>query len=71
MEITCQSNTIKISDLLTRIKERSKSLHYQDALNNVKHDSCGTWRVIKELLVALPKRRLITPYLFLKQMVKT
>ena len=53
----------KYSNLLTRIKERSKSLHYQNVLNDVKHDSCGTWRVIKELLTAsyiltLPKRSL-------------
>ena len=48
----------KYSNLLTRIKERSKSLHYQNILNDVKHDSCGTWRVIKELLAASPKRSL-------------
>ena len=48
----------KYSNLLTRIKERSKSLHYQNVLNDVKHDSCGTWRVIKELLTASPKRSL-------------
>ena len=48
----------KYSNLLTRIKEHSKSLHYQDALNDVKHDSCGTWRVIKKLLAASPKRSL-------------
>ena len=48
----------KCSNLLTRIKERSKSLHYQNVLNDVKHDSCGTWRVIKELLTASPKRSL-------------
>ena len=46
----------KYSNLLTRIKERSKFLHYQNILNDVKHDSCGTWRVIKELLAASPKR---------------
>ena len=46
------------SNLLTRIKERSKSLHYQNALDDAKHDSCGTWRVIKELLAASPKRSL-------------
>ena len=33
-------------------------MHYQNALNDVKHDSYGTWRVIKELLAALPKRSL-------------
>ena len=32
----------KYSNLLTRIKERSKSLHCQDVLNDVKHDSCET-----------------------------
>ena len=48
----------KCSNLLIRIKERLKSLRYQNALNDVKHDSCETWRVIKELLAALPKRSL-------------
>ena len=49
----------KYSSLLTRIKERrSKSLHYQNVLNDVKFDSCGTWKVIKELLTASPKRSL-------------
>ena len=68
MGMTCQSNTIKkFSNLLTRIEERSKSLHYHDPLNDVKHDSCGTWRVIKELLASSPTKRLITPYLFLRQ----
>ena len=57
MEIKCQSNTKKkYSNLLTRIKKRSKSLHYQVALNAVKHDSCGTGKVIKELLAASPKQ---------------
>ena len=42
-------------NLLTRIKKRLKSLHYQNVLNDVKHDSRGTWRVIKELLTASPK----------------
>ena len=46
----------KYSNLQTRIKDRSKSLHYQDVLNDVKHDSCGTWRVNKKLLAASPKR---------------
>ena len=56
MEMTRQSNTIKKwSNLLTRIKERSKSFHYRNALNDVKHDSCGTWRAIKELLAASRK----------------
>ena len=48
----------KYSNLHTRIKKRSKSLHYQNVLSDVKHDSCGTWRVIKELLAASPKRSL-------------
>ena len=48
----------KYSTLLTRIKELLKSLRYQDALNDVKYDSCGTWKVIKELLAASPKRSL-------------
>ena len=42
----------------TRIKERSKFLHYQNVLNDVKHDSRGTWRVIKELMTDSPKRSL-------------
>ena len=59
MEMTRQSNTIKkYSNLLIRIKERYNFLHYQDALNDVKHDSFGTWRVIKKLLDALSKRSL-------------
>ena len=48
----------KYSNLLTRIKERSKSSYHQNVLNDVKYDSCGTWRVIKELLTASPKRSL-------------
>ena len=52
------SKQLKYSNLLTRIKEHSKSLHYKNALNDVKHDSCGTWRVIKELQAASPKRSL-------------
>ena len=46
------------SNLLTRIKKRLKSLHSQDVLYDVKHDSCGTWRLIKELLAASLKRSL-------------
>ena len=46
----------RYSYILARIKERSKSLHYQIAMNDAKHDSCGTWRVIKELLTASPKQ---------------
>ena len=56
----------KYSNPLSRIKKRSKSLHYQNALNDVKYDSCGTWRVNKELLAASPKRSLNRSISFLE-----
>ena len=58
MEMTSKQYYKKYSYLFTRIKKRSKSLHYQDALNNVKHYLCGIWRMIKKLLAASLKRLL-------------
>ena len=50
--MTCQNNTIKNTVIYL--------LEFKSArtLNDVKHDSCETWRVTKELLATSPKRSL-------------
>ena len=48
----------KYSNQLTRTKKRSKSLLCQATYNDVKDDWSCTWRVLKEILAALPKRPL-------------
>ena len=57
METTSKINTIKITVIhLPELK--TARIPYITKMPTIKHNSCGTWKVIKELLAASPKRSL-------------